>query len=238
MSTPAFVIARDIHTWLVRTVTALEKVTDEIYIVDNDSTWPPLLAWYETTPHTVIRLGRNLGKRGPWQAGIVEQYAHGRRFLLTDPDIVPYDTCPADWLDRFHRCLDEHPNLVKVGFGLPTDDIPARYEHRAMAVRRQAQHFDPKRRHPYGFLTPLDTTLALYREGAPYCTAPAVRTSAPYVARHLAWYTNSKRPGLELDHYRSRVSPKFGHWAKRSLPSRITANPDRRLGGIKPRRKR
>jgi len=235
--TPAFVICRDIATTTIATVEALEAGgIDEIYLCDNDSTWPPLLEFYEQTDHTVIRFGRNRGKKGPWRTELIGRKAGGRRFVVTDPDIVPYDDCPNDWLAHWGDILDRFPDVVKVGFGLPTDDIPDRYEFRDVARRRQAQHFSPDRHVPgVGYLTPLDTTMALYRPGAPYCTGPAIRTEAPYVAKHLGWWIDSARPSKELRHYRRRASNRFGHWTKKELPDRITANPDRVLGPIRPR---
>jgi len=240
MSIPAFIVCRDILSSLKPTVAALEAggIT-EIYFVDNDSTWGPLRRYYRHSPHRVINLRRNLGKKGPWKAGIIRRFAGNRPFIVTDPDIVPYPDCPGDWLAHFQQILDDHPGILKVGFGLPTDDLPARYEFREQAQRRQAQHWLEERRIPgVGYRTPLDTTLALYRPKTPYCTAPAIRTEAPYVARHLGWYINSAKPSKELQHYRRRADRRFGNWTKKRLPNRITSNPDRVLGSIEPKRRR
>ncbi len=238
MNIPAFVICRDLCTWTQRTVAGLEDGgVEEIYLVDNDSTYQPLLEFYETTPHTVLYLRANRGKRGPWNRGLIEGHASDRNFIVTDPDVVPHEDCPTDWLTHFSDILDRWPHIAKVGFGLPTDDLPASYEHAAMAQRRQAQHWREDRRCEVGFVTPLDTTLALYRAGTPYCTAPAIRTDWPYVARHLAWYIDSTNPGRELRHYRRRAHQRFGHWAKAVLPARVSSNPDRVLGGLKPKRR-
>lgn len=235
---PAFVICRDVLGPLIPTVAALEAGgVDEIYLVDNDSTWQPLLDWYDQSPHTVFRWDQNLGKKGPWRRGLIERKAGDRPFIVTDPDIVPYDDCPSDWLAHWLDILDRFPEIVKVGFGLPTGDIPDCYEFKDEATRRQAQHFSKRRRVPgVGFRTPLDTTMAVYRPHTPYCTGPAIRTEAPYVACHLGWHIDSANPPPELAHFRSRADRRFGNWTKERLPGRISNNPDRVLGPIAPKR--
>jgi hypothetical protein len=240
MDLPAFVICRDVLEPLIPTVQALEDAgVTEIYLIDNNSTWPPLLEWYEQTPHTVVRWDVNRGKKGPWRRGVINRKAGDRPFIVTDPDIVPYEDCPSDWIGRWFQILDEFPDIVKVGFGLPTNDLPDQYEFKDEAIRRQAQHFHPARRIPgVGYRTPLDTTMALYRPHTPYCTGPAIRTEAPYVARHLGWYIDSANPSPELIHYRKRAHRQYGNWTKKQLPGRIANNPDKIVGVIKPKRQR
>jgi hypothetical protein len=48
-----------------------QSIYVEPIIVDNASTYPPLLSWYETNPCKVIRLSINCGHRAPWEQGCV-----------------------------------------------------------------------------------------------------------------------------------------------------------------------
>ena len=234
MTIPAFVICRDLVTWTKRTVAGLEAQPGigPIYLVDNDSTFPPLLSYYRTTPHTVIRLGGNYGKRGPWKRGIIRRHARRGPFIVTDPDIEPMESCPDDWLEHFLEALDRYPDIAKVGFGLHLDDLPAKYQFRAEVLQRSRQFEDPKHLTPCGefYRIPLDTTLAVYRAGTPYCTTPALRSAAPYQARHLAWYLNSAKPSKEVLYYRNHADQKFGHWAKSRLPKRLAKHLGRDFG--------
>jgi len=234
MTVPAFLICRDLVTWLKRTVAGLEANpgVGPIYLIDNASTYPPLLSYYRTSPHQVIRLGANLGKRGPWKKGIIARYAAGQQFIVTDPDIEPMEDCPADWLEHFQTALDRYPDIVKVGFGLHLDDLPDQYEFKAEVLQRSRQFEHPDHLTPCrGFYRiPLDTTLALYRAGTPYTTQPALRSAAPYQARHLAWYLNSADPSREIRYYRTHAHKRFGHWAKVSLPARLRNSLDRDFG--------
>ena len=54
---------------LLRLIDALTSCGyTRIYILDNASTYPPLLSYYESCPFEVIRLGRNLGFKALWKS--------------------------------------------------------------------------------------------------------------------------------------------------------------------------
>ncbi|MCW2549135.1 MAG: glycosyl transferase family 2, partial [Mycobacterium sp.] len=181
-------------------VSWLERAgVQRICLVDNASTYQPLLEWYEKTPHLVARLRDNLGQLSPWLSNVINTHAIGESYVVTDPDVVPDDLCPPDAIDYFSQLLEEHPAVRKVGFGLRIDDLPRRYR-----LRRQVQAWEsqfwldpmdvrsaaPAARSPL-YCAPIDTTFALYREHTPATMGPALRTGWPYVARHLPWYSNS-----------------------------------------------
>src|SRR5437879_5702154 len=91
--TPIFVNVRDRVTCLRQLVDWLERAGHErIVLVDNASSFPPLLDYLEDTPHQVVRLGANLGSRALWAANLVPD----EWFVYTDPDVVPTDDCPSD----------------------------------------------------------------------------------------------------------------------------------------------
>lgn len=214
---PVFIVSRDQVTWLRMLVGWLERHgTAEIVIVDNASTYPPLLEYLETTAHQVVRLDDNLGPQAPWASGSVERLAAGRPYIVTDPDIVPTEECPADAIATLLRVLARHPAHVKAGLGLRIDDLPDRYEMadrvRAYEVRHWRKAFG---RRPRLFQAPVDTTFALYRPltaGFAFALGPAIRTGAPYLARHMPWYADSAHPTDEERYYRAHASSGMSHW--------------------------
>lgn len=54
---------RNLLTWPREMVSRIERYENlaGIILVDNDSSYPPLLEWYQTLSHPVIRLDGNLG---------------------------------------------------------------------------------------------------------------------------------------------------------------------------------
>lgn len=80
---PAFLIVRDRLTSLIELIGWLESAGfEEIWLVDNDSTCPPLLDYLASTTHAVVRTEKNLGHRSPWLSGVVQRHAHGLPFTL------------------------------------------------------------------------------------------------------------------------------------------------------------
>ena len=216
---PVFVPVRDRVTPLRALVDWLERAGhEEIWLVDNASTYPPLVEYLEASPHHVVRLGRNFGHRAPWLSGTVQRVASGRYFVITDPDIVPDDGCPLDAVDHFRSLLDRYPSIDKVGFGLRIDDLPGTYPL-AAAVREWEARFWREEVEPGVFRADIDTTFALYRPlGRRHQEDRALRTGAPYVARHLPWYANPAELSEDDLYYRDHADTSIANWDRDELP--------------------
>ncbi|HEV7467765.1 MAG TPA: glycosyltransferase family 2 protein [Candidatus Dormibacteraeota bacterium] len=225
---PIFINCRDRVTPLRALVGWLERAgCTRIHLVDNESTYPPLLDYYASTPHHVIRLGRNQGHRAVWESGAVDEHAPGEYYVATDPDIVPVEECPPDALEHFRALLDRHPDRAKVGFGLRTDDLPRHYRF-SDQVRRWEGQFWSSEVEPGVYDAPIDTTFALHRPGTAFTEpgllpshARSLRTGPPYLARHTAWYVDSRHPDAEERYYRDHARSDVTHWNGDRLPRRL-----------------
>jgi hypothetical protein len=192
-----------------------EQVTNEIFLIDNDSTYPPLLEYYKQTSHTVIYLGKNIGHTSLWAAGVVDQHCPDGYYVYTDPDVIPVPGCPLDVLEKFAGILDENGWCNKVGFGLKTDDIPDHYKFKDNVLRWE-QQFWKYEIEPGLFSAPVDTTFALYRQRS-YSIYNSLRTGPPYVARHTDWYIDSQNLTEEEQYYRAHARKDLIHWNADSL---------------------
>lgn len=135
--------------------------------------------------------------------------------MVTDPDVVPDDDCPNDWVSYLGRLLDVRPGWVKAGLGLRVDDLPEHYEHAAQVKTWEQQWWEWEISDQV-YNASVDTTLALYRsldENPRFALNPSLRTGKPYVARHLTWYENSATPTEEDRYYRAHATPLVSHWA-------------------------
>ena len=217
---PIFLIVRDRLQPLMDLVDWLERAGfEEIWLIDNDSTYPPLIDYLEQTPHDVVRTGRNLGHRSPWLSGTVQRRAHGRRFVVSDPDVIPDPNCPLDAIDYFGSILDRYPEIDKVGFGLRIDDLPDTYPL-APDVREWERRFWTNEVEPGVFRADIDTTFALYRPlDRRHREDLALRTGPPYVARHTPWYTDPSQLSEEDRWYREHADPSTANWDRDRLPS-------------------
>lgn len=198
---------------LKKLIGALEKRGyRNLYILDNLSTYPPLLAYYETCPYEVIRLDRNFGFQAIWLSGVYDRFKRSF-YVYTDSDVVPDENCPEDFMQRFLDTLRKYPRCLKVGFGLRIDDLPDHFAQKKAVLANEGRFW----KNPLGdglFNAQIDTTFALYR---PFCYGPAndhhlmIRTGEPYVAHHLPWYMDTSNPSDEEIYYIS-TSRQSTHW--------------------------
>lgn len=177
-----------------------------IYIIDNLSTYPPLLEFYKTCKYTVFRLDRNIGMNALWGSGLIKKFRNDY-FVYTDSDMVPVDECPDDFLRFFLQVLKKHKMAQKVGFSLRIDDIPDCYALRETVINAEKQYYQYQHEEIL-FWAPIATTFALYRPRAKRIHGnyyiEMYRTAWPYAARHLPWYMDSRNPDEENQYYLSQ----------------------------------
>ncbi len=219
MQYPTFIICRDRVTCTAQLVSWLEQAGQQrIYLVDNDSTYQPLLEYYEQTPHTVIRVGGNGGQTIVWNSDILNTFAKDEYFIVTDPDVIPVEECPADWAERFRHVLDNYQDRTKVGFGLKLDDLPDHFKFKQNVIDYESKFFHWAGPEPGLHFAPIDTTFALYRPGATQDISFSCRTSGAYLARHLPWYIDSENPGEEEQYYIEHAHTRINSWNHIDLP--------------------
>ena len=189
---------------------------DEIYLIDNDSRYEPLRDYLKGLPHRVIQLDRNYGHNALWHAPGIFELTRGRRFVYTDPDIIPDETCPPDAISRFSELLDRW-RLNKAGFGLRIDDIPDHYRYKPEVLVSERGNWEwPLAKGVY--FAPIDTRFAVYREGSGPRPHDGIRTGPPYVAHHDSWYLDLDNLADDDLFYAQRIAaePWDGqvfHWA-------------------------
>jgi|WetSurMetagenome_2_1015567.scaffolds.fasta_scaffold02847_2 hypothetical protein len=187
-----------------------------IYIIDNLSTYPPLLEYYKSCIYKIFYLNKNIGMNAFWISGIYKEFRNNF-FVYTDSDVVPVEECPDDFLLFFLKSLKSHKLARKVGFSLKIDDIPDCYALKDRVIRWEEHFFNDFIREDMLYWAPIDTTFALYRPRGKRKHAnnniEMYRTAYPYMARHLPWYIDSKNPDDENRYYieHSKVTT---YWTK------------------------
>lgn len=212
----AFLILRDRVSYARRCMTSMMAAGLEPVIVDHGSTWPEAVAWLahlEGSGFTVLRRGGG-HPRSLWGWPPFDEACGNDRYIVTDPDVVPSETCPRDWPQRLAWLLDKYPVKTKAGLGLRTDNLPEHYSRRQQVINWEAQ-FWTQFIEDGAYCALLDTTLAMYREGSGFTMDNALRTGFPYVADHLAWHENLDALPEEIAWYYEHAEPGIAHWAAR-----------------------
>ncbi len=188
-----------------------------IYIIDNKSTYPPLLEYYQQCPFTIYKLKENLGFKALWKSELKKKFCNDY-YVYTDSDVVPADYCPDNFLAHFHRILKEKPFARKIGLSLRIDNLPESYHNKEKVIEWESQFY----KHPVSkelYRAPIDTTFALYR---PYVGlsrsrfVEAYRTAYPYQAEHLPWYVDTAHMPEEEKYYISHCTQKT-EWSEIAL---------------------
>jgi len=174
--------------------------------VDNNSDYPPLLAYYEDCKYKVIRLTQNYGHTVLWNKDndILDSYVgNDERYIVTDPDL-DLEGIPGNFLDILHIGLDKYSHIDKCGFSLEISDLPNTEEGNYIRTRVESRYWKKKYDAMY-YNSPIDTTFALYREGVRNYSHIAVRTERPYTAKHIPWYYSdmSKLPDDEQYYFKT-----------------------------------
>lgn len=197
--------------YLQRLLAALSaRAYENVYVIDNSSTYEPLLRYYRDSGLRVFYLDANVGYLALWTTPVGANFVDCH-YVYTDVDIEPTPECPDDFIARFRDVLSRYPDVGKVGFGLQTDDLPSSYDLRDQVVEHERGLLtDPVE--PGLYRAPIDTTFALYRPGAEGgAWVPGIRTDRPYLARHLPWYTDSSHPDNEEAYFRATALTS-SHW--------------------------
>ena len=157
----------------------------EVLILDNGSSYEPLLDWYQEIPHRAIKLP-NIGHTAAWvpeiNALIKTDY-----YVVSDPDMDLSGT-PRDTLKHLADQLLSYKQFEKIGLGLDIKSVPKAaplYEH----VNSYEKKFWELPLMPGGVRSAVvDTTFAMYHKGIMnHYKITGLRTDYPYVAKHIPW---------------------------------------------------
>ena len=185
MKIPVIINNRNFLTWPKAMVERIKEYdgVGEIIIVDNDSTYPPLLEWYATNPCRIERLDTNVGMGAPWVSGVVKEL-NGAPYVLTDPDLGLEET-PDNTLLYLLDKLNTL-QLDKVGLGLDWQIVEKKspYYERLNLYEKSRWNKSPVKDGVYTEVQ-IDTTFALYNVDHYFIGGGS--TTFPYVARHYPW---------------------------------------------------
>lgn len=203
---PIIINNRNRYTFLKLMIYQLQAFGyKHIYILDNDSTYPPLLEYYETVNATVILLKQNVGYRALWETNVFEQFKN-KHYVYSDPDILMQNDCPKDFVYQLYLHLNKYRLKEKAGVALKIDDLPDYYLNKQEAIKNESIFWE-KQLDKDVYDAMVDTTLALYKPLA-YGNAEecdAIRVGGKLAAQHLTWYLDSKNLSDEELFYKNSI---------------------------------
>jgi len=186
-----------------------------IYILDNDSTYPPLLGYYKIVNAKIISLKQNIGYRALWETPVFEQFKNNY-YVYSDPDILLQKDCPKDFVYQLYIHLNNYSGKEKAGVALKIDDLPDCYKFKNDVINwEQVNWKKPLNKNVYDAL--VDTTLALYKPlaygNAEECSA--IRVAGKLAAQHLPWYDDANNISEEELFYKNNAKSTSSYWSSK-----------------------
>jgi hypothetical protein len=193
-----------------------------ITIIDNASTYPPLLDWYDEFKKD-ISIIRNPTNLGPWTFFYGGNYNDVKEeyYIYSDADLELNPKMPYNW----QEIMIEHINKYdkKASLALRLDDIPDSYEFKNNIIDHQSVcWYDTGIPDLYGAITDMTFSMDRKSKGHRY---DSMRLAGNFSCRHIPWYIDFNNISDEEMYYLQNINPGFNeamytslHYDKLNLP--------------------
>lgn len=213
MKIPIILNNRNLLTWtskMVEICKTFDNVGD-IIILDNDSTYEPLLEWYETKPCEIIKTNNN-GHLSPWVNNLPNKLTTSF-YVVSDCDLDLNNT-PKDVLLFLEEKLMKYTQYDRIGLSLENWRVSEKSPYHNFLKNWAITNWDVNSVKD-GLLCnqQFDTTFGMYNINRHYrgnnCTS-----YLPYSAKHIPWeFTNEEISNLQKNNY------EYFHYLKNSNSS-------------------
>ena len=210
----AVIIGYNQYTFIKNMVQQLEKYTSDIVVIDNASTYQPLLDYYANDyKYTLLNQEINYGSDVYLEDRI--QKLLGDVYLLTDPDIKFNPKLPDNFIQDLVEIMN-YFNSSRVGFALCIDSDDIRTDITTdVSIEFDETKFwlDPLRYPPDPskelYKAPIDTTFCLVNRKF---RNNHIRVAGDYTCFHIPWHKNFHKQLAEGE-YQSVLSGNLSmHW--------------------------
>lgn len=202
---PIIINNRDLYTWPKAMVSKIVQYDNvgQIIIVDNGSTYKPLLKWYKEQKLADVLYCENLGHAGAWISRAVEQLG-SEYYVVTDSDLG-IDNTPNDSLKVMLEKLKTNPSIQKVGFGLDWKMVNKESPYYNRLNMYEKDRWDKSNVINNVYVdVPIDTTFAMYNVQNYFIGGGSL--TYPYVARHYPWELSIDHSNNEFKYYIKNAS--------------------------------
>lgn len=194
---PIYIIAYNQFTYIRNMVYQCLPLTDKIYIIDNASTYQPLLDWYKNELPKLknielIRHPENGGSR------VYQKYIHlfPDEYVITDPDLLFNPKMPNDVINILSNIRKKF-NVKVVGLALDISDrsnfTNAKFHAKSIyewesAFWKNKVNYEQEEI----YIAKIATTFALHSKSNNSKTN--LRVAGRFTCKHIPWYRKEKSP--------------------------------------------
>ena len=177
-----------------------------ITIIDNNSTYEPLLDWYKEVENDIkiIRLHAN---HGPWVFfnGGFWQIKEDQYYIYSDADIEINPNMPYNWQEILKEHIEKYDR--KASLALRIDDIPDHYPYKKIINNHQSIcWYTTEEENVYKAITDMTFTMDQKTKGYRY---ESVRLSGNFACRHIPWYIDFNNISEEEVYYLEHINENY-----------------------------
>ena len=170
---------------------------EQIIIIDNQSTYEPLLKWYEQIDKVVdIRYHKNEGHLALWATGLYKELDD--YFVYTDSDIELNEKFPRHWKKIMLSLCQKYKK--KVGLAIRVDDLPNHYRYKNQAIRNEGRWW-LNEVEPDVFEADTDTTFFMLKNFGDNQYSSVRIAYDTMICRHMSWYLDLNNLDTEERYY-------------------------------------
>jgi len=182
---------------------------EQIIIIDNESTYPPLLEWYKSISDKVdIRYHKNEGHLAIWGTGLYKEL--GSHFVYTDSDIELNENFPRKWKEVMFSLWKKYNK--KVALAIRIKDLPDHYRYKNQVKRNEARWWLNEIECDV-YEADTDTTFFLIENFGDNQYSSVRLAYDNMICRHTAWYLDLDNLDEEekyyLENLGSRVTTQY-----------------------------
>ena len=189
---PVFIIAFNNFTYVRDMVNQLLKHTSNIYIIDNCSSFKPLLEYYEQIKDNIniVVMDQNYGHL-VYKHPTIQALIPGDFYCITDPDLKFNKNLPVDFIEQLVTISKKH-NAFKLGLALDiTTDIRNDVLHFGKSIKEweSPSWIDKINDDSYElYFAGVDTTFCVINR-AHLTQDVYIRVAGDFTAVHRPWLT-------------------------------------------------
>lgn len=174
--------------------------TKDIWILDNKSTYQPLLEWYKTLPSNVhVEYLENLGHHALFISNILDRISEDWCFY-TDADIELNKNMPSNYQDIMYEIALKH-GYNKIGLALEINDLPDHYFLKQQVIGNESGWWKNKIEDNL-YKADTDTTFCLIKKCDQFAS---LRIAGDFTAKHMPWYIDINNLTVEEKYYNENL---------------------------------
>jgi len=193
---------------------------NNIIILDNASTYLPLLDWYmslKSKPNLKIEMfDTNYGNKCLWKSGYINKLKNHSYVVYTESDIELNPNIPKTFVETLIK-LSKEFKFDKVGLSINIKDLPKNEMTSSIKQIEEVYWIKkiPHRKYEI-YQGMIDSSLAVFDPNIPF-NYNALRVAGNFTSNHIPWYTNFNSLSKEELYFLENATEEFSIYKQNYL---------------------